>query len=419
MAALFRRSRGPVDETALEFIAAMIREFPATAVARLSTDGKFPAQSFDRCVAQNDEAGIEDRVNWVRRWFGRGASVGLILHRADIWVLDLDMTEGWPASIHDVVKQLGPPQVATPRGGRHFYFRLPDDLRHHPDLKAHTNLRKNKVVSMEVDLKLGGLRTLVVAPGSHHKAGSYRVVTPWSTPPVLDPRQVFPAAEILHPRKQAKFATSDRDFRDRMARGIQYLKTAKISVSKRRGSLALRGVCAHLRVFLGLPVAVALKLLTTPVGSSWNDRCKNGLTGAPYPWSREELLRALKAAEHDVPQAGVLLYQKRQREDIRDGVLLRVCMVLKCHVGVDGVVVPIREVYRLALAITGLTPDQCTATRFGTFLSRQGIPRIQKRGDRSWSLVLRDGFEPMRADLAKMFGKSLDPGYPVDLDSND
>jgi hypothetical protein len=110
-----------VDETHLEFVAAMIREFPSTVVARLSTDGKFPVQSFDKCVAQNEKAGVEDRVSWVRRWFGKGASVGLILHRADIWVLDLDMAEGWPGFIHDVVKQLEPPQVATPRGGCHFY----------------------------------------------------------------------------------------------------------------------------------------------------------------------------------------------------------------------------------------------------------------------------------------------------------
>ncbi len=419
MTARFRRAQGHPAETAIAFIAAMVMEFPATVVARLSQDGKFPVQSFDSCVEQNKGVAPEVRMQWVRGWIGKGAAVGLIFHRAGLWVLDLDMTGGWPEPIQDVVKQLNPPQVATPGGGHHLYFRLPDDLSHHPDLKAHINLRRNKGVSLDADLKLGGRRTLVVAPGSRTKAGSYRVVTPWHTPPVLDPRQVFPSAEICHIQKQVKFAVSDRDFEDRMARGIQYLKTAKISVFKHRGGLVLQGVCAHLRVFLGLPVPLALKLLTTPPGASWNDRCRHGLTGAPYPWSRDELLRALKAAEHDVPQAGVQLYQQRKREELRDGVLLRVCMVLKCHVGVDGVAVPIREVYMLALAITGLTPEQCTATRFGTFLSRQGLPRVQKLGDRSWSLMLRGGLEPMRADLAKMFGKSLDPGYPVDLDACD
>lgn len=416
MTALFRRTKGHTADTALAFIAAMVQEFPATVVAKLSHDGKFPVQSFDTCVEQNKGVVPEVRMRWVRNWIGRGASVGLIFHRAGLWVLDLDMTGSWPKPIQDVVKQLNPPQVATPGGGHHLYFRLPDDLHHHPDLKGHLNLRTAKGVSLDVDLKLGGRRTLVVAPGSRSKAGSYRVVTPWHTPPMLDPRRLFPAAEVFHIQKQVKFAVSDRDFEDRVARGIQYLKTAKISVSKRRGGLVLRGVCVHLRIFLGLPVSVALKLLTTPMGGSWNDRCKNGVTGAPYPWSREELLRALKAAEHDIPQAGIQLYEKKRREKFRDEVLLRICMVLKCHVGVDGVAVPVREIYMLAMAITGLTREQCTATRFGTFLGRQGLSRVQKKRDRSRSLMLREGFEPMRVDLAKMFMKSLDPGYPVDLD---
>ena len=235
MTARFRRAQGHTAETAIAFIAAMVLEFPATVVARLSQDGKFPVQSFDSCVEQNKGVAPEVRMQWVRGWIGKGAAVGLIFHRAGLWVLDLDMTGGWPEPIQDVVKQLNPPQVATPGGGHHLYFRLPEDLSHHPDLKAHINLRRNKGVSLEADLKLGGRRTLVVAPGSRTKAGSYRVVTPWHTPPVLDPRQVFPSAEICHIQKQVKFAVSDRDFEDRMARGIQYLKTAKISVFKHRG----------------------------------------------------------------------------------------------------------------------------------------------------------------------------------------
>ena len=111
MAALFRRTQKHAAETAIDFIAAMIQEFPATVVARLSQDGKFPVQSFDSCVEQNKGVAPEVRMRWVRGWIEKGAAVGLILHRTGFWVLDLDMTGGWPEPIQDVVKQLNPPQV--------------------------------------------------------------------------------------------------------------------------------------------------------------------------------------------------------------------------------------------------------------------------------------------------------------------
>jgi len=404
------------------FLGGAMGDFPDLAPIRLKAGEKVPVESFNSAMAKNRAMGLDGRGPVISDWLNKGNNVGFVIHRAGVWVLDLDVSDPLPEELATEIARLAPPQVRTPRGGCHCYFRLPDDLADHPDLKAHVNLRSVPDIHLEADLKLGGRRTLVVAPGSRKSDGSeYRVIRHWSTPPVLDPRQLFPSAPIFHrtfgPNEKADFLSDNRPLKVRLARARHYLEKAPVSVSGRGGHACLYGICAHLSSFLRIPPKLAYALVTRPVGSSWNDRCLDGATGGAYPWSKAELLKALEEGRHAVPAYGVILFNLQKEKLAREAQIIKACKIIRRHTHRAFVPVPIREIYDAALSAIGLGADKCSITRFGSALSRLGVPRIRRGTDKVWSLNLRHGIDKLKSDLRKAFPSKEDPAEPLGVEA--
>lgn len=407
MASLFRNPLGAEGRAALAFISAAIGEFPLVPV-RLKPGEKIPAERFAISKARRERMGTSALIATVRVWLCDGANIGLILHHAGIWVLDLDILEGLPLHIQGVIDLLLPPEVRTPSGGRHCYFSLPDDLATHPNLKAHVNLRRVPGLSLAADLKLGGRQTLVVAPGSRRPGGEYQIIRPWDDPPLLDPRELFPTASLLHAEQSltepAEFLTDDRSFKDRAIRGMHYLARARPSISGQGGRRALANVCAHLCGFLRLPKKEALALLTQPPGRSWNDKCVDGASGKPYPWALDELERALDEGKARPPRYGVVLAQQLHRRREMEEKLELACRIVRKHMPRGRVLAPVREVYAMVLHVTGMSEEDCTPVRFGLALRRAGVIPQRKGSHRRRSIRIQQGLTYLEARLGEAFG---------------
>lgn len=403
MVALFRRPPVVGQLPHITFIAAALQDFPRLALIRLRAGEKIPTERFATCRTRNQNMNLSERVQLAAEWFKKKNNVGLVIHHAGVWVLDLDTSDGLPNNVEAEIERLAPPQIGTPSGGRHCYFRLPEDLVDHPDMKAHVNLRTVPGINLKADLKLGGRQTLVVAPGSRRATGDYAVLKGWSMPPMLDPRDLFPAVQLFRKtassEPEAEFLKDNRCLKSRIARAIYYLAKARVSVSGDHGHGRLDQVCAHLCSFLHLPIELAYALLTRPTGTSWNDRCTEKNTGDVYPWSREELLEALERGKQAVPAYGVYLFKLRQAELSRDEKIKVACKVIQKHASRGLTAVPIRDVYNTAMAAMGLDSKQCSITRFGTALGCLGVKRGRRGRGKVWSLDLRHGLDKLHADL--------------------
>lgn len=383
------QSLSPDQEQCIRFNAELLYCFPELTIVKLRRESKQPTTRFDLAREKCQKWGLNAKVMIQGRWITQGDGVGLILLRSPLWVLDLDAVSGYPTIVDETIQRLRPPQVLTPSGGKHCYFRLPEDLIEHPHLKAHVCHPTVDDVVLPLDLKLGGRQTLVVAAGTTRGSRRYRPLDPWGMPPILDPRDLFPEVEILHSHQGQEFDVDPRPLEARIVRAQMYLrKAAPICISKKRARCTLSRVCSHLVRFLRLPEPLALKLMTTPSGKSWNVRCRNGETGEPWPWTPEELLDALRAARNAVPAYGVIARQIRLRDEARDSKLRSACTVIAQYASQDGSPVAVTEVYKAVMEATGMPHDTCTLDRFGKYLGHVGVSRCRKGHKRIQSLML-------------------------------
>lgn len=408
------------------FLGGAMSDFPNLALIKLKAGEKVPVETFGLAMAKTHAMGLDGRGPVISDWLNAGNNVGFILHNVGIWVLDLDASDPLPVHLATEIERLTPPQVRTPSGGCHCYFRLPDDLVDHPDLKAHVNLRRVPGIHFEADLKLGGRGggrgTLVVAPGSRKADGAeYEVIRPWSMPPVLDPRDLFPLAPIFHPwidpKERKEFLTDNRALDVRIARAMGYLAKTPGSVSGSGGHARLFQVCTHLCSFLRLDPQLAYHLLTHPEGKSWNERCVDGVSGSVYPWSKAELMKALEAGQSAVPAYGVILLERQKEKSARQDKITKACKVIRRHNKGGTVPVPIRSIYEVAMAAMGIGAEHCTATRFGTELSRLQVHRTRHGTNKVWSLNLRHGIERLRSDLQRAFSSKVNPDEPLEVEA--
>lgn len=257
----------------------------------------------------------EIRYHRALAWLAKGYGLGF-LPRGGLWVLDCDApgtisrTEACLASndLHAV-------RVDTPSGGAHFYFQYPEGF-DHSGLKNHVCHPKEGKEPVPWDFKLGE-RTLVVAPGTAKKEGSYQPSRHWEPPPEAHPRLIAPHLEIY--KSKQPFLVNERELHHRIVAGQNYIKRcAPVSVETKGGRGKLRQVAAHLVAYLRLDPALAYHMLVHRQGDvpSWNSRCV-GPDGNPAPWAPRDLLHALNDAVDAVPAYGVRLYEERcYREEL-------------------------------------------------------------------------------------------------------
>jgi len=141
---------------------------------------------------------------------------------------------------------------------------------------------------------------------------------------VVDVR--FLAPELVIYREIKDFLRDTRPKRDRVMAAMTFLNNkAPISHEGKGGRRTLRKVALHLVGYYDLDPSFAFHLLTeTKTGMdksggkvvyrAWNQRCLNE-AGRPYPWSDEELWRALEDAVDGAPSYGVYLFKKAQEKD--------------------------------------------------------------------------------------------------------
>lgn len=376
------------------FLQGVIQTFPSTLIAKLKAGEKVTVDKWERITAWNLGKDSQDRLREANDWLANGFNVGFILkHGCGFWVLDLDGDGPWPEHIHQVIETLHPPTVHTPSGGMHLYFRLPPDLVGTPNLKAHVCHPIIDGVKQTLDIKLGGRGTLVVAPGSRRHGKTYESSGAWQAPPVLDPRTLFPSLQLLH--DSSNFLTDDRPLEDRIYRARAYLRSkAPVSVYKKGGAKTLMSVVTHLTRFLRLPDDVALDLLTSPPGASWNDRCMNSITGAPYPWSLDELQNALVRSSTLVSGYGKRLWEQKQKEIRRDQLLEKfIDLILRG----DEPDLPLEavptdclfgDIFWIIHTGTGL---QITEKWLGTSLRSRGLVLMRKGKHRRMSVMVPGG----------------------------
>ena len=408
----------------MEFVHGLIRRFPTTLLARLKPGEKRTWECWDQIRKWNKEHDLKTRLEEAWWWLNRGNNLGFIMEDSPFWVVDLDVhlesPDGclglWPDSVLAAINTLRPPTVRTPSGGLHAYFRLPADLIGNPNLKAHICHPNVDGVKLQIDLKLGGRATLVVAPGSLSKNTMYLPENAWVDPTELDPRALFPSLSFLH--NTQPYVKNERPLKDRIIRARQYLtKKAPVSVSDDGGKRTLISVATHLVGYLDLPNDAALKVMTTPAATSWNSRCLDKTTGRPYPWINGELLVALTKAKGLVPAFGVYEWKRQQKDLERDRVLKWFFEQILMDVDAS----PVFESCQLRLAfdfqglpflrtrpeleplpfdvafqvaselVEKVTGMNLTQKRFGMYLHSQGIREQRKGKHRGLCILVPDG----------------------------
>jgi len=334
---------------------------------------KRPKRSLDHFKPHVGQIGVSRAVEWLTR----GSGVGIV-PKCPVWILDADS----PAQVNrivDIFADLGiePLMVSTPRGGGHFYCRLPADF---PTEKLKTYLpapNDKRGQPVPLDFKFPG--TLLVAPGTVRNGNAYAPASSWRPPPVLDPREILPDGKFWK-EPQRPFLVNPRPLKDRLAAARIYLsRDAPVSISGKHGTRTLNGVASHLVVFLGLDPVTAASLMLhgeTP----WNHRCADQ-DGNPYPWTQDELWTACKAAVGTVPAAGEKLYFREQARLEQKNKLAELVANLKA-----ALTKPAKDRVAVAKVLDDFDwlglPD-LTDIALGDELVAQGIPRVMATGKRT------------------------------------
>jgi hypothetical protein len=156
--------------------------------------------------------------------------------------------------------------VATPSGGKHYYFRAPAGV-----------WLRNSASSLGDGLDVRGDGGYVVAPGSTTENGRYEVVR--DAVPAESPSWFTALVIGTRPEKSAVQVDLDQDAIDMAAsRAKDWLKShAELSIEGNGGDTTAYRVAARVMDF-GLPPADALDLML----EHWNERCEP-------PWDDERL----------------------------------------------------------------------------------------------------------------------------------
>lgn len=365
-------SMTPIDSNTLEFLEGLA-SFDVVFL-KLARNDKHSLRNWEHYIDLHEQRG-SSRIDLAAEWLQQGFGLGF-LPRNRLWVVDLDRQKGSTLlPMQDRLEDFQAetlrfgPRVETPSGGLHAYLRLPDDL-DLSRLKHHIcHPEEDEGVRLEWDFKMGH-RTLLVAPGTVQERangtrGQYTPATPWFEPSVCDPRWLMPSLSILRPASEP-FLTDPREEKDRIVRAVTFLqKKAPVSVlhSGGLGYKALWKVAVHLVAYLRLDPLLAVHLMTHPVGTSWNARCRD-TSGNPAPWSFSELQAACYAAQDEVPPYGVVEYQQQQA---RNRVVSRLAdfMHILTFLPFSEERMLASDLYRLFLEVEELEEDECSQKRFG------------------------------------------------------
>jgi hypothetical protein len=376
-----------------------------------------------RCPGGTWEEHILCSAEEVRAAFDQGFNVGFLLQGKDgnfpnspgVWVNDIDSQ-----AAHDRFGD-APFNLMVGRNHpakRHLYARLPDPSRP----------RASRLIRQSHDVKLTGI---VVGPGSRHKDGSlYEAFqrspksglwepwdgspVDWSALPVVDHRPYLPPPRLIPISKQRAlallkvidsewviqdespnapgdtpaFTTAKGELQDRIYRGEAYIRNrivlGNVSKSGNGGRATLLVIVTHLLRYLCLPPEKVLELLILPVHlqmRSWNALCINALTKQPYPWSREELVSAIKAAQFYIPAFGVLEHQRLTRIAAANDRMLDLWTLIN-HIPPQPEPAPAMSaeaLYKVFMELYSVEPQGCTYRRFTLALQkaiRAGLIRI-------------------------------------------
>lgn len=333
----------------------------------LLPDAKRTRKPWLRYTHQVHEKGLSSAQGWLKK----GSGVGF-LPVAPLWVLDVDNSDLVERQVSTLLDAgIVPLMVKTPSCGAHFFFRFPDTFPME-DLKNHVcHPYDDDGAKLEMDFKLGP-RTLLVAPGTVRKEKTYTPTSPWSLPPVVDPRMFLPHGQFW--REQRRFLIDTRPLKDRIARACAYLRSqAPVSVSGKCGHKVLAGVTAHLVRFLDLDPELAFNLLTHGP-NPWNTRCTD-ITGKPFPWSDHDLWAACSAAVDALPQAGVKAWDREQANQMKKSNLATRIRILRSSLTLPtSHRVPVEHVRR---AFEWIANQDLSAIALGDALVANDVKRIQ------------------------------------------
>lgn len=369
---------------------------------QLAKTSKHSIRSWESFLDLHEKGG-GSRLDLAENWLARGFGLGF-LPRNGLWVLDLDrpVRASNPPQLaildeFQAESLITGPRVSTPSGGLHSYFRLPPTI----DVEMLKNHICHPIAPdgtrLEWDFKLGH-RTLLVAPGTPRLSEGgelleYRPLVPWIDPMVCDPRWIMPELEIYSP-PTSPFTTSDRPWKDRVVRAVNYLRLkAPVGVRHDNGSAkrALNAVAAHLVAYLRLDPALAQHLMTHPVDTSWNARVR-GPNGTFAPWSLMEIADACHDAVDAVPTWGVIENAKQAARRRLDHALADFCELLT-FLPPSNDYMPSMDLHGWFLARYGITEDECSQVMLGRAMGKWmeaeiiGVKRAQKTLTRVWCYV--------------------------------
>lgn len=219
------------------------------------------------------------------------------------------------------------------------------------------------------DFKLGP-RTMLVAPGTVRfdatgsLIGRY-VASPWTAPPVLDPRDLAPGLEIY--RDLTPFVRDQRPKRDRVMAAMTYLRLHAPVCRGKGARKVLWEVAVHLVSYYDLDPHLVLHLMTTDKGGhvAWNNRCLDE-HGTPFPWDPSELLEVIQGVQDDPPPYGIAEHRRLAEREFHQWCLSTFVTILNLlpRESADRTIAT-RDLYRFFLGFSGTDPRSIVLDEFG------------------------------------------------------
>lgn len=229
--------------------------------------------------ATTDEARLRDLFGGYP-----SCAIGIACGRASgLFVVDIDGD-----GEHPIHERLDPTfVVATPSGGFHYYYAMPDDV---DDDDVLRNTQKAEACLGYPDVDTRGIGGYVVGPGSVTAGGTYEILS--DVPPAPIPTWIVDAMRIY---KRAKVAPQPQQPRASLPmvwrspsvaqeRARRYAERMPGSVSGQGGHVAAMKVARALVTGFGLDEGPALEVLR-----AWNAKCSP-------PWSDKELAHKVREA---------------------------------------------------------------------------------------------------------------------------
>src|SRR5574337_468722 len=201
----------------------------------------------------------------VRAWWTKWPLANVGIHCDGFLVLDVDAHKDGFESLAEFEKEVpleATLEVATPRGGRHIFYRCDSPVRNGVD-----------VLGRGIDVRTHG--GYVVAAGSHTEAGEYRVV---ADEPIAaaDDRVVERVCARAHLERERFADAVETDADAAVIRAKDFLRSHPAAIQGQGGDHHTYRTICRIRDF-GVPIERAVEAL-----EEWNYRC------VP-PWAGDEL----------------------------------------------------------------------------------------------------------------------------------